>query len=81
MVWTEKEIEKYRKKRIINPLLSTAYLQLRIPANDPGRRFKYLSEDLLKLTIIEEEEIMHITKKKGKVHALITLEKAFSESY
>jgi len=72
MAWTEQEIKEYGKIRMreLGPLYATAGINI----NNPEERARYLAEDVLKLTMTDQDIIMSIAKERGKAQALKELE-------
>ena len=64
MTWTEEEIEKYNEIRLtdVEPL----YKDAGIPLDNPEERARYLTEDVLKLTMTDHDVIMSMAKKEGE---------------
>ncbi len=72
MPWTDQEIQKYREIRSMD--LGPLYAAAGIDRSHPEERAKYLAEEVLKLTMSDQDALMSIAKDRGKAEALRELE-------
>ena len=75
MGWSQKEISEYTQ--VESNKLDRLYSERNIPINNPESRAEYLAEQVLKLTQIDQEVIIEITRRESKPAALNLLERMF----